>query len=424
MVNNFFKKLIENKIIIIVIVISFFAPYKINAATLSISPNSTTVSVGKTVAVKVYVNTEGKSINNGEAAIQFPVDMLDVVSITKSSSIFTLWVEEPVFSNVTGKISFNGGVPNPGFTGQSGYIVTITFKAKKQGIASVIFSDGAVRENDGLGTDILVGKSGSSINIKTAIKQKPKEEVKISPPPVIEKVIPVVIEFDPTIRFDGNQGLIKLSNEENISNTDYYTISIDDAPSFRIEKKQLINHEYYLPILNEGIHSLVIMTFDKTGKYTESVLSFMNPFISIPVLSLDKNEIPAGDSVVISGTTGYPNSKVNAILEIDNKEIKRYEQTTGIDGSFSITTDKIENIGVVNIWAENVLSDTVKSRASGKVYLKVNDVQILKINMSIFYPILWLILIFIIILLFSLLLYFVWHNYSVGERSHKIEQDK
>ena len=172
MVNNFFKKLIENKIIIIVIVISFFAPYKINAATLSISPNSTTVSVGKTVAVKVYVNTEGKSINNGEAAIQFPVDMLDVVSITKSSSIFTLWVEEPVFSNVTGKISFNGGVPNPGFTGQSGYIVTITFKAKKQGIASVIFSDGAVRENDGLGTDILVGKSGSSINIKTAIKQK------------------------------------------------------------------------------------------------------------------------------------------------------------------------------------------------------------------------------------------------------------
>jgi hypothetical protein len=91
--------------------------------------------------------------------------MLEVVSVTKSSSIFNLWVEEPSYSNATGKVIFNGGVPNPGFNGASGYIATITFKANKQGTASVIFSDAAVRENDGLGTDILVSKSGSTITI-------------------------------------------------------------------------------------------------------------------------------------------------------------------------------------------------------------------------------------------------------------------
>lgn len=423
MINNFFKKLIKNKIItVLIVIVCFFVPSKINAATLSISPNSATVSVGKTVSVKVFVDTEGKSINNGEATILFPVDILDVVSITKGSSIFTLWVEEPKFSNTTGKISFNGGVPNPGFIGQNGYIATITFKAKNQGTASIVFSDGAVRENDGLGTDILVRKFGSNINIKTAIKPKAKEEVKIPPPPVVnEKVIPIISEFNPTIRFEGNQGFVKLSNEENVSNVDYYSISIDDAPNLRVEKKQLINHEYYLPILNEGIHSLVIMTFDKTGKNTESTLSFVNPFIFIPVLSLDKDEISAGDSAVILGKTSYPNSKVNIILGIDNKEIKRYEQTTGVDGSFSVTTDKIENIGIVNIWAESVLSDDVKSRASGKVYLKVNDVHIIKIDMSIFYPLIWLIMILIIILLFLLLIYFVWRNYLVQEKSREIK---
>jgi hypothetical protein len=114
------------------------------------------------------VNTEGKSINNSEANIQFPTDMIEVVSITKSSSIFSLWVEEPSFSNTTGKITFNGGVPNPGYNGATGYIATITFKAKKQGTASVIFTEGAVRENDGLGTDILNSKNGSVIQIGVA----------------------------------------------------------------------------------------------------------------------------------------------------------------------------------------------------------------------------------------------------------------
>jgi hypothetical protein len=149
----------------LLVILLFVFTNKIYAASLSILPSPSTVSVGNIVSVKININTEGKSVNNGEATIQFPVDMLEVISITKGSSIFTLWVEEPKFSNQTGKISFNGGVPNPGFTGGSGYVATITFKAKKQGTASIIFSDGAVRENDGLGTDILTSKNSGVVQI-------------------------------------------------------------------------------------------------------------------------------------------------------------------------------------------------------------------------------------------------------------------
>lgn len=152
-------------IAVIFVFICLFFTNKVYSADLSLSPNSSTISIGNIVSVKVYVNTGGKVINNTDATILFPTDMLEVVSITKSSSIFSLWVEEPSFSNSTGKITFNGGVPNPGFSGANGYIATITFKAKKQGSASVIFTDGAVRENDGLGTDILISKSGSVIQI-------------------------------------------------------------------------------------------------------------------------------------------------------------------------------------------------------------------------------------------------------------------
>jgi hypothetical protein len=161
-----------NKIIIkflltvfLLVATSFFAASKTEAASLYLSPASSSVSVGNIFSVKVLVNTSGKFINNSDATIQFPTDMIEVISVTKNSSIFSLWVEEPSFSNYTGKITFNGGVPNPGFNGSSGYISTITFKAKKQGTASIIFSDGAVRENDGLGTDILTSKSSSAVQI-------------------------------------------------------------------------------------------------------------------------------------------------------------------------------------------------------------------------------------------------------------------
>lgn len=138
---------------------------KADAATLSFSPSAASVSVGNIVSVKVVVNTSGEAINNAEATIQFPSDLLEVVSVSKSSSIFSLWVEEPTFSNSSGTIKFNGGVANPGFNGRNGSIASITFKAKTPGAASLLFADAAVRKNDGLGTNILSDIQVAVINV-------------------------------------------------------------------------------------------------------------------------------------------------------------------------------------------------------------------------------------------------------------------
>ncbi|MBP6858315.1 MAG: hypothetical protein KBC33_00575 [Candidatus Pacebacteria bacterium] len=135
------------------------------AATISVMPSPSKVSIGNIVTVKVAVSTLGKSINNADAVIAFPTDMLEVLSISKAASIFSLWVEEPKFSNFDGKISFTGGLPSPGYIGDGGEIASITFKAKKAGSASVVFLEAAVRENNGLGTDILTAKNTGTIVI-------------------------------------------------------------------------------------------------------------------------------------------------------------------------------------------------------------------------------------------------------------------
>ncbi len=169
-VQKFFH-VIKRPLLIVFVIYTVLFPIFSKAATMGVQTLVTQVAPGKNFSIRVSVNTQGKTINNAEAIVNFPTDLVQVVSVS-SSGIFSLWVEPPAFSNSAGTISFNGGVPNPGFTG-SGQVMTAVFKAKKAGTAKFSLSGTAIRENDGLGTNILTGQGGSSILI---IEEQPKEE--------------------------------------------------------------------------------------------------------------------------------------------------------------------------------------------------------------------------------------------------------
>lgn len=497
--NKFIIKIFLNAFLIFVF--SLFFINKVNAAYLSISPSSTPVSVGNIVSLKININTENVFINNGEAVIQYPTDLLEVVSINKSSSIFNLWVEEPKFSNYTGKINFNGGVSNPGYNG-NGLVATITFKAKKEGTASIIFLDGAIRANDGLGTDVLNRKNNGTVVItgvkkedvptvpkeiatqKNAIPTKPniisdthpnqdtwykdntaKFEWKIpsgitsikallskdpnSNPNVsydnsvsqktinnildgtsyfhlrfvngegggpiahykinIDSIPPVL--NDPVINSLNNINKIKLKAEDITSGIDYYTILIDNNSTIKVRNKEIVDDFYTLPILNEGEHKIIVNVYDKAGNYSQSSLTFEGSSISSPTLFLSSNEITTGESIIISGNTSYPGQEIEVTLESNGKEIKKYRQIIVDDGSFSIITDKIDTIGTITIYGENILGENVKSKPSAKLYLKINEIKAVKVTLAIFYPLIGLILIILSVLLFVFLLYLGWHKF-------------
>ncbi len=171
----------RSKYIFIFLLICFFTlPVKsVFAASLYIQPTVTAVSAGNIFTVNILVNTEGKIINNAETTINFPKDYIEVVSIDRSSSIFSLWVDDPSFSNISGEITLNGGIPNPGYTGSAGKVISVVFRAKKSGVASIFFANSAVRENDGLGTDILSTKTGSTINISSSVETPAEQKVQI-----------------------------------------------------------------------------------------------------------------------------------------------------------------------------------------------------------------------------------------------------
>jgi hypothetical protein len=129
--------------------------FSASAATLYFRPISGNISVGDIIQTDVLVDTKGANINASEATVAFPVDLLDVVSVSKTNSIFTMWVQEPSFSNLSGTVSFSGGLPTPGFTGSAGRVISVVFRAKKAGSSSLYFSSASVLANDGMGTELI-----------------------------------------------------------------------------------------------------------------------------------------------------------------------------------------------------------------------------------------------------------------------------
>lgn len=152
-----------------------FSVSRAEAATLYLAPASGTYSVGKNFVVSVRVSTPSEAMNAADGVLNFPTDKLQVIGLSKTGSIFNLWVQDPSYSNsgATGNIHFEGVVLNPGFTGD-GKILEITFQVRSEGVASVSFASGSVLANDGEGTNIVSALNGGNYTLqKSSVPTEP-----------------------------------------------------------------------------------------------------------------------------------------------------------------------------------------------------------------------------------------------------------
>ena len=160
---------------------------------LYLSPSSGNVSVGQTFSIVLRVNTGGTAINAAEGSVVFDQAKLSVTSVSKSGSVFTIWAEEPKFSNAEGTVSFGGGVPNPGYSGSNGTVITINFRARTatsiNGVTDISIVSGGILANDGYGTNILasLGKATYTIapGVITPVPAPGEPEVSV---PTLSKV--------------------------------------------------------------------------------------------------------------------------------------------------------------------------------------------------------------------------------------------
>ncbi len=171
-----------------IIVVYFSFAHSSAAATLFVSPASVSVHAGDVFSVSIRVNTESKPINAVSAKLLFPKQLLQATGVSKSGSILNFWVQDPTISNTLGSVSFEGVAVNPGYSGSSGKIASVSFRALKEGTANLTLSQGSVLANDGEGTAVL---SSVSRGIVTITKSIPSPEVLVPPEsiPVVEEII-------------------------------------------------------------------------------------------------------------------------------------------------------------------------------------------------------------------------------------------
>lgn len=155
---------IINLVLTLLILGSIILPENVYAAaTFSLSPSTKSLSVGSTVSAKLIVNTGGKSINAVEGTVSFASDVLEYQSVSTAGSIISFWTSGPTGSSTS--VHFSGGLPNPGYNGSNGTILTITWKAKAQGVANISITGTKILENDGVGTNIYGGSNGDFITV-------------------------------------------------------------------------------------------------------------------------------------------------------------------------------------------------------------------------------------------------------------------
>lgn len=166
---------------IIILFVLCIAWQQVSAADIFLGADKAQAKVNDLISVTTYINTAGSAVNSAEGTISFPNDMLSVESVSMSGSVFSIWVEQPSFSNAAGLVSFNGGAPNPGFNGSRGAVVRVTFRAKQKGTASIGFNTANVYANDGLGTDVTSSRKGVSLSIG-------EQEQQVTPTPTAEPI--------------------------------------------------------------------------------------------------------------------------------------------------------------------------------------------------------------------------------------------
>lgn len=144
------------------------------SASFLLTPSSGSFGVGKAFTVSVVVDAP-QSFNSANATLNFDKEILSVSSVSKTSSAFSLWAVEPSFSNTAGTVSFEGGNTTP-LSGKK-TLLTISFKALKEGKAKVSFANGSVLAADGKGTDIAGTKGEANFDIAVGVAETP------TPPP-------------------------------------------------------------------------------------------------------------------------------------------------------------------------------------------------------------------------------------------------
>ncbi len=342
-----------------------YAPHA-SAASITFVPSVSSGSVGDTIRIRVAVSSDS-SINAVSAKITYSNEILSLTSISKAGSIVNLWAQEPSYSNSTGSANFEGVVLN-GYTGSSGTIVTLMFKAKAPGVASLRFSQASILANDGNGTEISSTKGTGSVTVAQATQRVVTKEE-----PVVEtktQAVSSVIKIEELTKANDKTAPKRfLITAPRPAKDRAYIIAIDSMEV--ISWIDDGSHIYQVPDLVRGIHTLKVTAKDMNGVTMSGFTEFSTTTISTPVIT----DYPAGlfvnDFLILKGTAD-PLVDVNVIItNINTTEAVTARIQANSTGKWSFVSEEKMTLGTYSIVARAITKDGIESNPSKPLRIDV-----------------------------------------------------
>ena len=151
--------------------LTFINPTPVHSATakMYLSPASKTVNVGVKFTVAVRIDSGSVKVNAVQANLSYPASKLDFVSISAGGTAFPAALEE---SGGAGSVKIARMLPADSVKGDK-LVVSVTFKAKNEGSASVSYIAGSyiVRSSDN--QEEPSTKSPGTYTIKSSTSTQP-----------------------------------------------------------------------------------------------------------------------------------------------------------------------------------------------------------------------------------------------------------
>jgi hypothetical protein len=394
---NMHKKIILRLILAVFFFTLYFHASSALASTINLSPSAGSYNVGDTIRVRVAVSST-VSINAVSGTISYPASLLSLTSISKAGSLVSLWAQEPSYSNASGTASFEGVILN-GYTGANGTVITLIFKAKSEGTASLNFTRASILANDGNGTETVSGKGISSLSISKAIAKK--EEPK-----------PVVIVKNTTIKIEEikspTDGLVKkflVSPPEPVTDN-AYTVSIDSLNNVSwIDDGK---HIFQAPELSSGIHTVRMSAKTKGGSNLTGFIEFSTIAVMTPVITDYPVDLKADQFLVLKGVADPLVGIQITITDMETNDATIGHADANDKGRWSFVSDEKMAIGTYSIMAKAITEEGIESSTSNPLTIEVTGKIFNKFMskmhsfLSILTPVIALILLLVLIIIYGM----------------------
>jgi hypothetical protein len=376
----------------------FFLLQSAHAANITLTPSFGSYKAGSTFSVTLNITSNQDAINAVSASLHFNSDVLSLQSVSKTGSIITVWAEEPVFSNSDGTASMEGVIFNPGFSGATGKVATLSFKARKAGTANITVSSGSVLANDGNATNVVKTLGSASFSVTEAIPSNSSPSTGNTAEPAVDIKSTIKASISSTSYPDS---LAWYNNKKaffswTISSPALSIRTLSNSDPFstptKISNPSTLSTEF--AVQSDGVHYMHVQARDAAGYGPVAHYKFQidthppeNVSVSFPESSTSGNPNPvlrvtAEDSlsglasveVVIDGvSTLYPISDMNTYVLKDQIPGSHTGVVNVKDRAGNMTSQAI-SFTVVEVKAPEILSYTRNAtvgdavRISGKTY--------------------------------------------------------